>query len=251
MASLDNQARSGSSFIVAALLIFLIGVWLLLPMLTVPLNELDLIRKGKTVEGTAMDSGFFSVEDSENRHYEGWWVEYSFKLDDYRPQFTNRSYYASNFPNRLEKTNLPQPVRVDYLLSEPSISRLSGTGNQTIMSWAKSILPLAVVISGWFTGVIFLFVTGWRLVYNFEGNPLRPFVSVTSKVLIYIIMIGVAFSILVGFVSLFQWLEFGQNSFLLGLVATFIACSALPVSVMILRDERDRKDVARKPRSPC
>jgi hypothetical protein len=251
MERVDNPARSGSRFIVAALIIFLIGIWLLLPMLTVPLNELDLIRNGKTVEGAATDSGFVSVDDSENRHYEGWWVEYNFKLDGYAPHFTSRSYYADNLPYHLEKQNLPQPVRVEYLLSEPSINRLSGTGNQTIVSWAKSILPVAFVISGWFIGVIFLFVTGWRLLYNFEGNPLRPFVSVTFRVLIYIFLIGLGFLILVGFVSLFQWLGFGQNSFLLGLLVTFIVCSALPVSVMILRDERDRKGMAQKRRSPC
>lgn len=237
MDSDTKLASSGAKFLVASFIVFLIGFWFLLSLGTEPLNELGLIRNSEVVEGKATDSGFDSgyFEDS---YYEGWWVDYNFKFDGYYVLYSGRTYYINDFPKNLEKPNLPQRVQIQYLLSNPSINRLSGTGNQTVMSWARSNLLLAVGICVWAFGVIYLFVSGWKVLFNFRGNPLPALVSVTAKVLIYILMIVVAFLTLFVFVSFFEWLGLGQKSFLLGLASTLLVYLVLPVVVMILRDER-------------
>ncbi len=240
----DNHqiAKYGSKLIVAGAIILVIGIWLIVPMISAPYDELRLIRNGEVTDGLATDSGFVSGFGEANDYYEGWWVDYGFKFEGYSTKFSGRSYYLENFPDRLAKENLPQRVQVEYLISDPSINRLSGSGNQTISSWVKSNGALVAGILVWGAAVIWLLISGWGRVYNFEGNPLRTFVSVTFRVAVYLGMIAGAFAILIGFVSLFEWLNFGTNSFLIGLILTFAVCSALPVLVMILRDERQHKN---------
>lgn len=97
-----------------------------------PLHELALIQRGQTVPGFVVDA-WEDVEDRYGGQSHAWIhsVTYTYKLPDGR-EFTETADGSGRLKRGL---SLPYPIEVEYLPDKPTVSRIKGTGNDSIQSW--------------------------------------------------------------------------------------------------------------------
>jgi len=140
--------------IVRGLLLVFLALWFWYYMLGNPLDELALIRSGKTVAGLVIDTWEDAWDDDRGRTH---WVNgasYKYTLPNGR-EFTQRT---QDEPRRLKEEfrNLkqPYPIEVEYLPDKPAVSRRKGDGCQNVLEWLwqkallGSLLPALFVSPG-------------------------------------------------------------------------------------------------------
>lgn len=114
------------------------------------MDSLALIRHGEVTNGTVLEAYIYwgDLTDIHDKTYHS--LLYNFRAPDGR-EFTKWSgSMRDEIPQ--EYRRLPAPTKVEYLPSDPSVSRLLGEGAQSILGWVfkeiiYNILLIAVFVS--------------------------------------------------------------------------------------------------------
>jgi len=107
-----------------------------------PLRDLALVRRGHTVQGKIIDTS----EDIDSGDYG---QDASSHNETYVYETSTGQRFIQTSPSssgRLrEDIHLPVSVEVEYLPENPSISRIKGTGSETIPEWiGRTLLSLSL-----------------------------------------------------------------------------------------------------------
>jgi hypothetical protein len=99
-----------------------------------PFDEYQLITNSRTANGFIIDTQEDEVEDDEgqSRWYHSYY--YEFQTPDGNT-FKETKEFRGQIEDELEGIKKPYPIKVEYLLKNPSINRMKGNGNTTVFEW--------------------------------------------------------------------------------------------------------------------
>lgn len=103
-----------------------VGLWFWSALVKNPFDELALIRKAQTATGLLIETQEHEAEDFRGHVYLSDIGVYSFHLPS-GLEFKTITRAASG--------QLPQNPVVEYLADDPTVSRIRGTGSQSIIEW--------------------------------------------------------------------------------------------------------------------
>lgn len=138
-----------------------------------PVHSLALIRDAQIITGSVIDTyedwdvsddGIIDITHS---------VKYTFRSPDGR-EFTRWSGSFSNtVPEKYQ--NLPTPVEIEYLPSDPSINRIRGEGAQSMTGWViKDIVFNLIILSVFCTPGVLYAGVAVRECKRFWRSKFRP-----------------------------------------------------------------------------
>jgi hypothetical protein len=109
--------------------------WLWCALCGNPLHELALIQRGETTLGFLIDT-WEDVEEHDSGKF--MWFHggtYTYSLPDGR-KFTQEAEQGSGrLKPELRNLTCPYPVEVEYLPDKPTISRIKGSGHNSVLRW--------------------------------------------------------------------------------------------------------------------
>jgi hypothetical protein len=103
-----------------------------------PLNEFLLITKGIEVSGKIYQAEEFVEDGDDGKAIFSYSYAYSFKLPDGK-EIKSGDHSGGRLPNELLNSNLPFPIMILYLKSDPNINKLKSTLSKNIFEfiWRK------------------------------------------------------------------------------------------------------------------
>ena len=100
-----------------------------------PLHDLRLIQRGRTIPGYIIDAWEDVGDDDHGRAVWSHGVTYTYQLPDGREFQQNTSEFPGALRDEFRDLQEPYPVEVEYLPEDPLISRIKGTGSDSITDW--------------------------------------------------------------------------------------------------------------------
>jgi uncharacterized protein DUF3592 len=117
--------------ILVGLLVMAGGFWFWYSLVGNPLYDLALIRHGVTAKGEIVEASEDVEDDDRGRAVWTHNARYRFTL----PSGRTITRDTGSLPGRLSES-LPRNIEVEYLSHDPSVSRIKGSGSQTVFEWA-------------------------------------------------------------------------------------------------------------------
>lgn len=139
--SVGTNIREPFKTLACGILYILGALWFMYMMLGGPLNELALIRQGEITVGSLVATYEDEQEDSRGQvHFSDIGV-YAFSVPD------GRKFQATS---RVPTGQLKKREKIEYLLNDPTVSRIKGDGCQSTVEW----LCRKVLLGGIFFAVL-------------------------------------------------------------------------------------------------
>ncbi|SRR5258707_988545 len=168
-----------AKYIIGGLIAISIGVALWYKGLGNPFDDLALLRHAQVTHGQIIDisedieSGDYGDDRTTSKATYIFQTETGQRLESTTPDYP--SHAGADVPS------LPMPVEIEYLPSKPSLSRIKGTGSQSIPEWVlRTFLSLAMLCLFSSIGVM-MFVHGVQqarvYVRDARRNALTEWVS--------------------------------------------------------------------------
>ena len=131
-----------------------------------PAKELILILDAETVSGAVLSASHETREDDEGYESESFEAEYTYQTNGQTFTATSVRDFSEIFSEDDEK---PIPIQVEYWPSRPSVSRIKGTGSQTLPWWLFSVTFQLVILAALSLPGFAMLWTGYR---EAIGKPL-------------------------------------------------------------------------------
>jgi hypothetical protein len=110
-----------------------------------PFDDLILILKGEIAQGFVVNGWEDAGEDDRGHAKSSYGVTYKFRLPDGR-EFSHDVKGSGQLNSDFSDFSQPIPVEIEYLPSDPSVSRLKGDGSPNLFDWLWRKLGLSIVI---------------------------------------------------------------------------------------------------------
>lgn len=147
------------------------GAWLWFALSGNPIHSLKLILRAKTAPGQIVDAHEDVGDNDRGGAVWFYWAVYRFTTPDGKLVTSRTPDCRGRLPDELEDLDTPVPVEVEYDPQDPSISRIKGSGMQTVAGW----LLVEVLLGG---AVLDLFMApGFTLIKAAVVPNKRPSVS--------------------------------------------------------------------------
>lgn len=143
---MDKQQKDAARSMVWGVVMCVVALWFWHGLVGNPFDDLELIRRGQTVQGFIVGSW----EDPESGDNGGthWFhgVVYKYRVPAGQ-EFTQRTRQSSG-RLRPEFRDLvqPVPIEVEYLPDNPTVSRIKGDGSPSLFDWLWRKVGLGLLL---------------------------------------------------------------------------------------------------------
>ena len=144
---------------VIGVLLMLGAFWFWLSLGGNPFHELALIRHGETTSGFIIDAWEEPPDGGEGNRSWHYGLIYKYNTPDGR-EFTQRTVsWAGRIPEKLSLVPVePYPVEIEYLPNKPEVSKIKGTGSNSIFDWLWRKIGLGGILLVGFLSIGFIVI---------------------------------------------------------------------------------------------
>ena len=131
---MTGQANPAVKTALWGVVLMLAGSWFWHSLVGNPLDDLALIRRGEVASALIVDTSEDAQSGDEGGTYWFHDATYSFSLPDGR-KLTHRTSGSGRLRAEFRDIVRPVPIEIEYLPDDPSVSRIKGSGTQTVLDW--------------------------------------------------------------------------------------------------------------------
>jgi len=133
--TMNEQLKSAALSTLGGAVMCIVALWFWHYLIGNPFDDLQLIRRGHTVQGFIVDTWENAEDDGAGRTQWSHGVVYKYRVPDGQ-EFTQRTKESSGrLKPELQGLEQPVPVEVEYLPDNPAVSRIKGDGSPNIFDW--------------------------------------------------------------------------------------------------------------------
>lgn len=141
-----TRHRNALKKLISGILILFVGIWYCHIIKGDPFTKFLLIQNSKTISGYITDVSEEIKGDEEGTYYT-YFITYTYELHEH---IYENNHNDGGDRKNLELSNLkiPYPIEVEYLPKFPNISRIKGTGTQSMIVWFFYELIGSIILYG-------------------------------------------------------------------------------------------------------
>ena len=147
--------------VLLAVLWVLFACWFVYNQTGNPLNDFALIRGAETAPGFIVDTWEDVLDDGHRgvRWYYGY--EYRYHAADGR-EYSQVKHRSGQLKDEFSDLNEPVPIEVEYLPDNPSVSRIKGSGCQSVTEWLWRNVGRVILLAMLVAPSLVFFRNGFR-----------------------------------------------------------------------------------------